>query len=77
MAPIVHGLEEKYGDQVKFVYLDIDDPKNTSIRRELGVGWPPVFYLLDIDGTILDRRYLYKETEELEEIFQKVLEDTN
>jgi thiol-disulfide isomerase/thioredoxin len=73
MAPIVHGLEEKFGDQIHFAYLDMDDPQNEKIRRELGVGWPPVFYMLDEDGNVIDRRYLYKETAELEEIFMKVL----
>lgn len=75
MAPIVHGLEEKYGEKIRFVYIDIDDPQNSKLRRELGVGWPPVFYMLDGDGNILDRRYLYKETEVLEEIFIKALEN--
>jgi hypothetical protein len=73
MAPIVHGLEEKYGDRVKFVYLDIDDPLNNAIKRKLSVGWPPVFYFVDGNGNVLDRRFLYKDTTVLEAIFEEHL----
>jgi len=74
MAPIVNGLKEKYGEKVNFVHLDIDDPENRELIRKLGVGWPPVFYLLDGQGNILDRRYLYKEASELEAVFEKYLQ---
>lgn len=71
MAPIVNGLEEKYGDRVNFVHLDIDDPATHSIQRKLGVGWPPVFFLLDAQGNVLERRYLYKEADELEAMLKR------
>lgn len=30
MAPVVHSLEGKYKDRIRFVYLDIDDPANAD-----------------------------------------------
>ena len=55
MAPIVHGLENKYGDQINFVYLDIDDPAGNIIKRELGYRVQPHFFLLDGQGNIIEQ----------------------
>ncbi len=53
MAPTVHGLEQLYGDQVKFIYLDRDDPATKGIRDQLGYIYQPHFFLLDGDGNTL------------------------
>lgn len=55
MAPIVHGLEAEYSDQINFVYLDIDDPANDEIKRALGYRVQPHFYLLDGNGEIIQQ----------------------
>ena len=43
MAPVVHGLEAKYGMYLDFVYLDIDDPATQEIRDQLNYSnrWRP------------------------------------
>jgi hypothetical protein len=55
MAPVVHGLEEKYGDQVRFVYLDIDDPNTQALQEALEYNrrWRPFIVILDGDGNII------------------------
>lgn len=53
MAPIVHGLEAKYSDQMNFVYLDIDDPANDRFKQQLGFTFQPQFLLLDGEGNVL------------------------
>ena len=55
MAPLVHGLEEQYGSQVRFVYLDIDDPANQPFKEELRYRYQPHFFLIDGEGNILDQ----------------------
>jgi len=55
MAPLVHGLEEEYGSQVRFVYLDIDDPANQPFKEELRYRYQPHFYLIDGEGNIIDQ----------------------
>jgi thioredoxin-like negative regulator of GroEL len=55
MAPIVHGLEAEYSGQIKFVYLDIDDPANTDFERQLGFRVQPQFFLLDENGEIIQQ----------------------
>jgi thiol-disulfide isomerase/thioredoxin len=53
MAPTVHGLEDLYGEQIDFVYLDRDDPATQPIRDQLGYIYQPHFFLLDANGAIL------------------------
>ena len=53
MAPVVHGLEVEYYDQIDFVYLDVDDPMNDVFKRELGYRVQPHYFLLDGNGNIL------------------------
>jgi hypothetical protein len=55
MAPVVHGLEAKYGDQVTFVYLDIDDPATNPFKSQLGYLYQPHLFLLDGSGNPLNQ----------------------
>ena len=55
MAPVVHGLEAEYYDQVEFSYLDIDDPSNDEFKRILGFRVQPQFLLLDENGEIIQQ----------------------
>ena len=53
MAPIVHGLEAFHFIDIKFTYLDIDDPANQKFKTDLGYRVQPHFFLLDEGGNIL------------------------
>ena len=55
MAPIVHGLESDFSGQIKFLYLDVDDPANANFKKELGFKYQPHFILLDGEGRILQQ----------------------
>lgn len=55
MAPLVQGLEDRYQDQVKFIYLDIDDPDTADLKEQLGYQSQPHFFLLDEYGIILEQ----------------------
>jgi thioredoxin-like negative regulator of GroEL len=50
MAPVVHGLEAKYYGQIKFSYLDVDDPLNDPFKDQFGFRYQPMFVLLDGAG---------------------------
>jgi hypothetical protein len=52
MAPIVHGLEREWGQQVDFLYLDIADTGNTAIKARFGFRATPHFFLLAPDGSV-------------------------
>lgn len=55
MAPVVHGLEAEYYDQINFAFLDIDDPSNDEFKRALGFRVQPQFFLLDENGEIIQQ----------------------
>lgn len=51
----MHGLEQKWGDQVEFIYLDIDDSQTEEFKRQLGYQYQPHLFLLDADGNVLEQ----------------------
>lgn len=53
MAPIVHGLEQQYGDRVDFLYLDVQDARTDAGKARLGFTATPHFFLLDGKGKVL------------------------
>ena len=52
MAPVVHGLEQIYGDRIDFAYLDIEVPRNDSFKKQFGYRVQPHIFLLDGSGEI-------------------------
>ncbi len=74
MAPMVHGLEAKYFGQVKFAYLDADDPRTDGFQRALGFRYQPELYLLDADGNLLKKWVGFVSQEELEAVFAEHLQ---
>lgn len=67
MAPVIHALEDKYQSRIGFVYLDVDDSRNDSFKQILGYKFPPQFFLLDRDGTIIDQWQGYVSRDVLEQ----------
>lgn len=47
MKPVVNELAAEYGDQVEFVYLDIDDPNNDEAKEKYGYRYQPHFFIVD------------------------------
>ncbi len=74
MAPVVHGLEQAWGDRIQFAYLDIDDSRNNPFKQQLGYQYQPHFFLLDGQGEIVGQWIGYVAAEELEGAFQQVIE---
>lgn len=55
MAPILNGLEDLYGEKINFVFLDIDDPANGLYKILMdGNQLPPIFFLVNGDGEIIN-----------------------
>tara|TARA_B100001146_G_C15987688_1_gene351177 strand:+ start:466 stop:696 length:231 start_codon:yes stop_codon:yes gene_type:complete len=55
MAPVVHGLEQKYSSQIEFIYLDAADSLTSELRNRLNYRAYPSFILLDGQGNELKR----------------------
>ena len=74
MAPMVHELEARYGEEINFIYLDIDDPATKELKLQLGYELQPHYFLLDGNGFILGEWLGLVEAEEFERVFQEILE---
>lgn len=73
MAPIVHGLEVEYHDQIEFTYLNIDDPQTEAFTDQLGYRYQPHFLLLDGEGNIIQQWLGPVTKEEFRTAFQDAL----
>ena len=69
MAPMVHGLEAKYYDKIKFSYLDASDPNTQDFQRSLGFRYQPEFYLLDGQGNLLQKWVGFVSQDQFEAVF--------
>ena len=74
MAPMVHGLEAQYAGRIKFTYLDADDPLTQDFQRTLGFYYQPEVYLLDAEGTVLQKWVGFTSQEEFEAVFAQYLQ---
>lgn len=73
MEPIVHGLEDEYGQEIEFVYIDIDDPESQVAKIEYGFRYQPHFILVDGDGGVIEQWFGYNEPVVFEDAFTGIL----
>lgn len=66
MAPIVHGLDQKYRGRIDFVYLDVRDSANAPAKSRFGFTTTPHFFATTADGKVLRDSSGVLEAEELE-----------
>ena len=74
MAPMVHGLEAEYYGQVKFTYIDADDPDTDIFQKTLGFYYQPELYLLDANGNVLEKFIGFVSEGDLRSAFAKHLQ---
>lgn len=70
---MVHGLEAQYFGRITFSYLDADDPATINFQRALGFRYQPELYLLDANGTVLQKWVGFVTQEQLESAFAQYL----
>lgn len=73
MRPIVHGLENKYGSCIEFVYLDIDNPDTRAAQTQYKFLGQPLLVLVDENGQELWRKFGFVSEEALETELGKVV----
>lgn len=74
MLPVVHGLEAEFGDRMKFVYLDMDDPNTASLMKAVNFTYRPHFTLLDGNGSIVEQWAGIVSSNSLRDAFTHVLD---
>ena len=73
LQPVVHGLEKEFGDDVQFVYVNIDDPTSASAKEALGYRFQPHVFLIDENGEIIQQWLGYNSANVYEEAFNELL----
>ena len=53
MRPVVHGLEQQYGDRVAFAGVDYYNQANRELVRQYRVVGHPTFVVLDREGQVV------------------------
>jgi len=53
LALVVSGLTKIYGTCIKFVRVNIHDPKTAALQTQLGFMTTPEFFLLDPGGRVV------------------------
>jgi len=73
MKPIVHELENEYGNDIEFVYLDIDNPNTLDARQKYNFRYQPHFILVDENGEVIEEWLGYNSPNVFEESFAQIL----
>jgi hypothetical protein len=50
----VHGLQREYGEHITFVRVNIHLEETRELQEQYGFTLAPEFFLVDMDGNILD-----------------------
>jgi hypothetical protein len=54
-VPVVNGLEERFGAQVDFFHLNIDQSVTRDVRDRYGIRNRSEYVLLDAEGNIVKK----------------------
>lgn len=75
MGVVILGLEDEFGNQVNFIYLDIDDPRTIQIQNQLGYEFSslPHFILIDGQGGLVNEWIGYVTADELQAAISSLL----
>ena len=73
MKPVVHGLEAEYWGQIDFVYIDRENPDNTTVVNAYGIASQPIFILINPDGTEAQRWFGAPSADTFREAFDTYL----
>lgn len=71
---MVDGLEREYGEQIEFVYLNIDDPSTAAAKEKYGYRYQPHFFLVDANGEVVQEWLGPVKREQFVQAFEMVLE---
>lgn len=69
----MHRLEEKYGDQIEFVYLNVDDPASLPMRQQYDIVARSQYVLVDANGEVVQKWFGYITTQSVSEVIDEYL----
>ena len=69
----MNGLEAKYGDQIEFIYLNVDDPGTLPMRQQYDVVARSQYVLVDANGEIVQKWFGYINEETISQVIDEHL----
>ena len=69
----MNGLEEQYGNNIEFVYVDIDNPESQALKNQYGFRVQPHFVLVSGNGEVVGEWFGMNEGATFETAFNDVL----
>ena len=73
MRPVVHGLEQRYGDRVAFAGVDYHNRANRDLVRQYRVVGHPTFVVLDREGKVVRQFVGYTAEADLENALEEAV----
>lgn len=61
----MYGLVQKYGDQMDFIGLDIDDPASMPAREHYDIVARSQYVLIDAQGNVIQKWFGYLDEAEV------------
>ena len=71
--PIVHRLEDKYSDQIEFVWLNIDDASTLPMRQQYDIVRRSQYALVAPDGQPVRKWFGYLSEDEVAQALDEYL----
>jgi hypothetical protein len=73
MRPVVNGLKQKYGNQVRFGDLDFDNKSNQPTIEKYRIVGHPSFVIVDGQGNLVKRWIGIVTVVDLESVLTQVI----
>jgi thioredoxin-related protein len=73
MRPVVDGIEDKYGEDFKIVYIDLGTSKGKERAGDYNVLGTPTMVMFDDSGREMRRLMGYQSPEDLEKAIDRIL----
>ncbi len=71
MRPVVHGLEQQYGDRVAFAGVDYNNRANRELVQQYRVVGHPTFVVVNTAGEVVGQFVGYTPEADLEAALEK------
>lgn len=73
MRPVVQGMAEKYGKQIRFIVADVSTSYGNNLANEYQIMYIPAMYFIDKNGQVVDSFVGTLTDEELETKLKNIL----
>ncbi len=73
MRPVVHGLEQQYGDRVAFAGVDYYNQANRELVRQYRVVGHPTFVVVSTQGEVVGQFVGYTPEADLEAALERAV----